>query len=145
MNANLNTNLLFCFFNSNHKFVELYTEDLVGNTGKQIQQKMWALYRVGSGAFWHILRAENARCLEAFEEKAYSGYLVLENLERFLVFNQHPIEEDANFRPTITEAVEILEEMMDGLKNSSDDQIFAFGLDSAWGVYWDQAVHSVHF
>ena len=137
--VSLITNRLFCFFHSNRKFAEYFTEDLNKNTADEIKNKALEL---GSN-LWSPLHSmgkiETAKCVQAFEQKVNSGLGVFSALSEMIYYNGHPIDE-AGFKPNITEQIKMLDELMNEIHSGTDDQTFAFGYESGFEVYFFKSV-----
>ena len=121
---------------SNHKFVEFYTKHLKSNTAKEILNKELQLYLDVSYHLYQIRVRENeAKCVKSFEQKAYSGTKMVQLLSRMVNFNWYPHGREADFKPTASDAVEMLEKLIAKLKTSQGDQKFAFATETGWGIY----------
>ena len=76
-------------------------------------------------------------CIKYFAQTTYHGLKALEVLKSFLAENRNPLYERDEFKPTSFETVRILEKLMSKVKKANPQMTAA---DSAWNVYWYEAV-----
>ena len=86
------------------------------------------------------IQEKNAKCLESFVQKVNSGRRIFYILENMFNYNWHPRQEETDFRPTISDAIEILENLMAKLNAAQDGQTFAFITNHASNVYWHKRI-----
>lgn len=128
----------FAFFIcSNRTFTELYSENLKNATAEEFGEKA---RRIAVDA-WLPFRKMNGeenfiRCLEHFEQKASAAYYVFSTLERMFRFNSYPINDEADYKPTNTEAIETLGKLFDELKTGANGQTFALKSEKAFDFYF---------
>ena len=140
MASHILTDLLFRFFHSNRKFAELYTEGLIGNTAEEIVKKKQTIF--GAWAPLHDMRRRenHAKCVESFERKAFTGYEIFGVLKEMMIHNRPPRYYEAdNFRPTLSEEIAALDELIKKLKkNGTREQLCALYYETTWEVYWSR-------
>ena len=135
---------LFCSFafliRSNRKLVELYTEDLNGATAEEIRRKMLEIYQAGWGPLYRMKLVETrSECVETFERKADSGCSIFENFFWVTNLNSYPLSKGAHSKPTISEALKILEELFEKLKTGGTET-FAFKSERPEDVFFHKKI-----
>ena len=80
------------------------------------------------------------KCLRLFQDTAYSGFQVFITLLGFLSYNKLPTQDEADYKPSTLEAVDILEGIMKKLKAVGGGQTFALASDAALDVYFDRSL-----
>lgn len=137
--------VFFLFLCSNHKIAEFYTENLEKLTADEIGQINGYLLHLSSQIsrpLYEIEQEESlAKCVKHFHQKANSSWRLFDVFTEVINTNLSP---DASspfkkkidiFKPTASEAIDILAKLMAKLETSQDGQAFAFGLSNAWDVY----------
>ena len=88
------------------------------------------------GPLYYIRQVERkSRCVETFEGKAYSGYNIFYNFYWVTNANNYPISDEADTKPTSSEAIKILEELFEKLKTGGTET-FAFKSERPHDVFY---------
>lgn len=122
---------------SNRKFAEFYTKNLSNATAEELADKERKLTIKYWIPLYDMMRKEESsnKCVRTFERIALSACGVLRTLTRIGRFSIHPINDEAGFEPSSSEAIKALEKLFEKLNNTGDGQVFALKDETASEVY----------
>ena len=117
----------FYSFRSNRKFFELYTENLIHNTPKEIKEKSSSLYNVGKRPLYQMMEIENGtKCLENFVQKANTGEDIMWVFQDLIAYNDFSMPEDESLKPARDELIQELKRLFEEINTVTGDQTSAF-------------------
>lgn len=114
---------------------------MVDKLAHEVLLKEIELWAAVFSPIFHIRQKElRSKCVDTFYRKMMSGKGLLEILRYMLHLNLYP-QKKSDFRPTISEAVEILKKLMEQLQADMDGKRFAFAYqDTALHIYWNKEI-----
>ena len=78
-------------------------------------------------------------CVNAFREKIFSALSVIETLRQLFKYSEYPtIFDQADFKPTSSEAIKMQERLFEKLNAAGDGQTFALKGQRAYDVYFQR-------
>lgn len=86
-------------------------------------------------------KENGSKCLNSFEKTVWAGFGVVKVLQKMFISNAYPTDYNADYKPTNSEAKEMLTKLMTKLNTSADDQVvFAFIRDDPSDVLFHKKI-----